>query len=142
MLAGAQWSSSLQCGWEGKKKKKVKSRTSPSPIQHPEHATCRSALTLLSFSVHKNIKISLRRMCFGARDVRKLGRAVPRHLSGQRAALQTNARCRGKCAAVLWDHREPEVEFTIPTRLLKSCRICFCIMFGYLSGLGIQLKVN
>lgn len=66
MLAGAQRSSSLQCGWEGGVLEGGgnKTRTSPSHIQHPEHATCRSALTLLSFWVHKILTCSSRTYAF------------------------------------------------------------------------------
>lgn len=54
---------------EGKKKK---SRTSPSHIQHPEHATCRSALRLLTFLINK-IHVLLQDTCTSVQHSHPLG---------------------------------------------------------------------
>lgn len=72
----------------GKQDKGKKSRTSPSCIQHPEHATCRSALTSLLFNPW-NTSVSLGHVHFGAQDSHcrwKLGHDVPKHLWRSRRA--------------------------------------------------------
>lgn len=52
--------------WLGGEREKKKSRTSPSHIQHPEHATCRSALRLLTFLIHNKIRVPPGHLRFSA----------------------------------------------------------------------------
>lgn len=58
--------------WLGGERGKKKSRTSPSHIQHPERATCRSALRLLTFLINK-IHVLLQDTCTSVQHSHPLG---------------------------------------------------------------------